>query len=170
MNKKTAFLIIVALLFVFCHWYFGTKVFTFYSYPVFNKQYLFAEILKTWIHDEDTRRLRVWKDTIPVFMNESNIELPNLNGFTIISLNPKSALWNSYRNRRFCQIIEEKVHHTLLGREFKLRIRDNYNSDTSAFNITKVRISAPRDLDYVLFGIKYKWVIVKDARPLAGKN
>jgi hypothetical protein len=168
MNKKKAFFIIVALLFAFCHWYFGTKVFTFYSYPIFDKQYWYAEIVKTWIRDEDKIRLRVWKDTIPVFMNESTIKLPNIEGFTILSLNPKSALWNSYRNRRCCQIIQEKVHHTLMGREIKLRVRDNYNVDTSAFDFAKVRISMPRDLDYVLFGIKYKWVIIKDERPKAG--
>jgi hypothetical protein len=168
MNRKRGVLVIVGLLFLFCHWYFGTKVFTFYSYPVFDKQHWYAEIVRTWIRGEDKARLHVWKDTIPVFMNESDITLPNLEGFTIISLNPKSALWSSYRNRRFCQIIEEKVHHTLMGREIKLRVRDNYNSDTSAFNITKLRIAVPRDLDYVLFGIKYKWVIQKGAKPRAG--
>ena len=168
MNRKRGVLVIAALLFLFCHWYFGTKVFTFYSYPVFDKQHWYAEIVRTWIRDEDKTRLHVWKDTIPVFMNEGDITLPNLEGFTIISLNPKSALWSSYRNRRFCQIIEEKVHHTLMGREIKLRVRDNYNSDTSAFDITKLRIAVPRDLEYVLFGIKYKWVIQKGAKPRAG--
>ena len=165
MTKKKAILTILVLLAVLSHWYFGTKVFTLYSYPVFNKRYWYAEILKTWIQSEDKTRLRVWKDTIPVFMNESGIELPNLAGFTVISLNPKSALWNEYRNRRFCQIIEEKVHHNLKGREIKLRIRDNYNEDTSAFNITRLRISVPRDLDYILFGMRYKWFIAREAGP-----
>jgi hypothetical protein len=168
MNKKRVFFIIVALLLVFCHWYFGTKAFTFYSYPIFNKQHWYAEILKTWIQDEDKTRLHVWKDTIPVFVNESDITLPNVNGFTIITLSPKSALWYNYRNKRYCQIIQEKVHRNLMGREIKLRIIDNYNADTSAFNITKLRISTPRDLDFVLFGIKYKWLIFKDAKPKAG--
>jgi hypothetical protein len=168
MNKKNAFFISLALLLIFCHWYFGTKAFTLYSYPIFNKRHWYAELLKTWIHDEDKTRLHVWKDTIPVFMNESNITLPNIEGFTIISLNPKSALWERYRNRRFCQIIQKKAHQNLTGREFKLRIRDDYTADTSAFNITKSRISAPRDLDFLLIGIKYKWLILKDTRPKAG--
>jgi hypothetical protein len=167
MNKNT-FPIILALLFIFCHWYFGTKVFTFYSYPFFNKQHWYAELLKTWIHDEDKTRLHVWKDTIPVFMNERDITLPNVEGFTIISLNPKSELWNKYRNGRLCQIIEAKVHHTLTGREIKLRIRDNYSGDTAAFDMAKSRISAPRDFDFLLIGIKYKWRILKDTQAKAG--
>jgi len=167
MTKKNAFFIILALLFILCHWYFGTKVFTLYSYPIFNKQHWYAELLKTWIHDEDKARLRVWKDTIPVFMNESDIVLPKVEGFTIISLSRKSALWNSYRNRRLCQIIEAKVHHNLMGREIKLRIRDDYLGDTAAFDMTKSRISAPRDFNFLLIGIKYKWLIQKDTMPSA---
>jgi|GEM_PF-4901886 len=168
MTNKRIIFIVVSLLFIFCHWYFGTRVFTFYSYPIFNKQYWYAELLKTWIHDEDKKRLHVWKDTIPVFMYESNVTLPNVEGFAVISLNPRSALWNRYRNGRFCQIIQEKVHSTLIGREIKLRIRDNYNEDTSAFDITKSRISVPRDLKFLLIGTRYKWSILKDERPKAG--
>jgi hypothetical protein len=168
MNKKNVIFAILIFLAVLCHWYFGTRVFTYYSYPVFDKQHWYTELLKTWIKEEDKTRLRVWKDTIPVFMNESDIKLPDFGGFTIISLNPKSTLWNTYRNKRCCQIIEQKVHNTVMGREFKLRIRDNYNADTSAFDITKMRISIPRELGFVLYGVKYRWVITKDTKPLAG--
>jgi len=169
MNKKKKVLIALVFLALCCHWYFGTKVFTYYSYPIFSKQHWYAEVMKTWIQEEDKNRLRVWKDTIPVFMNESTVKLPNLEGFTIISLSPRSALWNTYRNRRFCQIIQEKGQF-LMGKKITLRVRDNFNADTSSFNFTNFPISRPRDFDFVLYGIRYRWVIQECARPVTKKG
>jgi len=170
LNKKKIIFTILALFILFCHWYFGTRVFTSYSYPIFSKQYWYAEILKVWIQEEDKARLRVWKDTIPVFMNDRDIKLPSINGFTIISLNPRSALWNTYRNRRFCQIIQEKDFHNPMKRQIKLRVRDNFNADTSRFNFTNFAIARPRDWNFILLGIRYRWFIAEHARPAATKG
>jgi hypothetical protein len=169
MNKKTKFLIIAALAAIFCHWYFGTKVFTRFSYPIFSKQHWYAEVLKTWIQEEDPNRLRIWKDTIPVFMNERDVKLPKVKGFAIISLSPRSALWNEYRNRRFCQIIQENGRF-LSGRKITVRVRDNFNADTSKFNFTNIPIAMPRDWNFVLFGIRYTWIIQEYARPTRKKG
>lgn len=165
MTRKNQILLILALAFLACHWLFGTKVFSNYSYPFFNKQYWYTQIVKTWIHEEDKARLRVWKDTIPVFMTERDVQLPDIDGYTILSLNPRSALWNVYRNKRFCQIIHEKLFHDPMKREIKLRVRDNFNPDTSRFNFTDFRIATPRDWNFELLGIRYKWFISWHRKP-----
>jgi hypothetical protein len=165
MTKKNIIIISLSVVFLACHWLFGTKVFTSYSYPIFDKQHWYAEMVRVWIGEEDKARLRVWKDTIPVFMNDRDANLPNINGFTIISLNPRSALWNTYRNKRVCQIIQEKDFHNPFKREIKLRIRDNFDPDTSKFNFTNFSIAKPRDWKFVLLGARYRWFIAEHSRP-----
>jgi hypothetical protein len=171
MNKKLNIIIIIVGIVAVVHWYFGTKALTYYSYPIFNTSYWYTEILKTWIDHEDTTRLKIWNDTIPIFVRETNIKIPNIDGKTIITLNPKSSEWENNRGSlKCCMIIQEEGYYYPIAREYKLMIRDYFEVDSTNApiildNKKAMYFKKMREWHFVLFGKNYHWYIGEFSKP-----